>query len=421
MLLYKYILFFLGFYTWNYKPDNIFDHIVQKKYITEVPTIPLKNNKNLVDFLENDSASPRLSLYIPTLNIKNYSFKNKIKFYLYSFYSFLIFCLLCIQPSYLLYCIITKDNKESYSSIFFLNIITPVNYIWGKMYFKTNHFKLYTNQCTNYCTSFAIIIIILTLLSIAINFIDIDSFYNEYYYIHFLPKIPACIIVSIEWLYSRLLFTLTASCFTVVFCNHVNEIKKFINNIIINEFDLEDSYCLTKLISNIASLRHTVEISIEFYNFIISFVTSLGAISFAILIRHKYNLNEYIVQRHEIYLIQCYIVYLLCQIVFFYNVIRYSVLRNRLIKLIQSSSFVNKFLTRWTASRIKHKCKEDLSKIILCIEQENATSLDWLVLDKLTSNKWMDFQIMGISTQDGSLIKKVVALSSIYFIVLGYL
>ena len=97
-----------------------------------------------------------------------------------------------------------------------------------------------------------------------------------------------------------------------------------------------------------------------------------------------------------------------------------------MVKLIQSSSFINKFLIRWSASRLKKKCKDtceikQLSKIILCIEQENATSIDWMILEKLTRNKWMDFSILGISTQDGTLIKKVITFSSLIYFVLSYL
>ena len=57
----------------------------------------------------------------------------------------------------------------------------------------------------------------------------------------------------------------------------------------------------------------------------------------------------------------------------------------------------------------------------LCIDEENAISLDWLVLEKLMGTRWLDFQIMGVSTYDGSLVKKVVALSSVVLLILGYL
>ena len=59
--------------------------------------------------------------------------------------------------------------------------------------------------------------------------------------------------------------------------------------------------------------------------------------------------------------------------------------------------------------------------MILCIEEENATTLDWIIIDKLLNTKWMDFSIMGISTQDGELIKKVITFSSIAIVLLRYI
>ena len=436
-MLYNNLLFFLGIYSWNYKSTTFLEKLLQKKQINLTLLTQNKNNKKLIKFDESDSNSPNLNFYLTVLDLKELSQNFKYKIYIYNLYSFLIFLFLCVQPFYLFYnlCNDTKNFQE-YMITFLININTPVNYLWAKYYFSTNHFDIFVNSCNYNCWSFIIFIIIITFISIIISLINIDSFYNQYYYIYNLNKSLGIIIVIIEWIYSRLLFSLTSSAFTIVFCKHVKQIKKFINQIISNEFDLEDSYCLTALISNIASLRHSVEISIKFYNKLLSFITVTGGVSLAIFIRHLYNktkqeTNEQTkkiitLQQHEEYLLQSYILYIICQIIFFYNVLNYSELRNKLVKLIQSSSFVNKFLTRWSASRLKKKCKDSceikhLCKIILCIEQENATSIDWMILEKLTRNKWMDFSILGISTQDGTLIKKVITFSSLIYFVLSYL
>tara|TARA_B100001094_G_C17870373_1_gene641849 strand:- start:382 stop:702 length:321 start_codon:yes stop_codon:yes gene_type:complete len=104
----------------------------------------------------------------------------------------------------------------------------------------------------------------------------------------------------------------------------------------------------------------------------------------------------------------------------------YSTYKDELFKKIQSSSFINKFLTRWSISKLKRKCDDPheikhINKMILCIEQETATSIDWMILEKLTQSKWMDFSICGISTQDGSLIKKVITFSSLIYFIISYL
>ena len=432
-MLYNYLLFFLGIYSWNYKSTTFIERLLQKKEINLTLLTQNKNNKKLIKFEETDSNSPNLNFYLTVLDLKELSPNLKYKIYVYNLYSFCIFLFLCVQPFYLFYKLCSDTNNfQEYLITFLININTPINYLWAKYYFSTNHFDLFVNSCNYNCWSFVVFIIIITCISIITSLIDIDTFYNEYYYIYNFNKTIGVSIVVLEWIYSRLIFALTSSAFTIVFCKHVKQIRNFIKQIVSNEFDLEDSYCLTSLISNIASLRHSVEISIKFYNKLLSFITVTGGVSLAIFIRHLYNkTNEeiqkvVILQQHEKYLLQSYILYVICQLIFFYNVIYYSELRNRLVKLIQSSSFINKFLIRWSASRLKKKCKDtceikQLSKIILCIEQENATSIDWMILEKLTRNKWMDFSILGISTQDGTLIKKVITFSSLIYFVLSYL
>jgi len=445
-MLYNYLLFFLGIYSWNYKSVNFLEKILQKKQINQELLMPIKNNKKLIEFMENDSNSPNLNLYMNIFNVKENTTKTKIKLLLYNLYSFLIFIFLCIQPVYLLYKLFNNDKHTEETFITFLiNVNVPINYIWAKYYFSTNHFDLYNNTCKYNCLSYVIIILLCVFISIMINLLNIDSFYNNFYYINYLNKYLAIFIVVLEWIYTRTLFALTSSAFTIIFCNHVNQIKNFISKIILNEFDMEDTHCLGNLIRNISNLRHSVEISIAFYNKLLSTITITGSISLSLFIRHKYiknkqyltdlndlnenylnNTNYKFFEEHDYYLIHTFLLYLFLQLIFFWNVIYYSELRNRLIKLIQSPSFINKFLTRWSTTKIKNKCKDSnevkhLLKIILCIEEENATTIDWIILDKLSTNKWMDFSILGISTQDGSLIKKVITFSSLIYFVLSYL
>jgi hypothetical protein len=450
-MLYNNLLFFLGFYSWNYKSSNLFEKIFQKRQINQTPMEPLKNNKKLNDFVENDSNSPSLSLYMNVINLKENSRSDFIKLVAYNLYSFFIFSFLCIQPSYLIYKIFDKDihNFTNFTNItnfneyeneyenekieetiitFLINANIPINYLWAKYYFRTNHFDHYNYKCKYDCCSSIAIIIFCVIISIFINLLYIESFYNEFYYIHYFNKYIAVSIVIIEWIYARTTIALTSSAFTIVFCKHVKDIRDFINEILSNEFDMEDAHCLGNLIKSISTLRHSVEISIEFFNKLLSIITVLYGVSLAIFIRHKqiqYSItkNEKLFSEHDYYLIQMFSLFAFCQIIFFWNIYNYSELRNRLVKLIESPSFINRFLTRWSTDKVKKKCRDSnavkhLAKIILCIEEENSTTIDWLVLDKLAKNKWMDFSILGISTQDGSLIKKVITFSSlIYFVI----
>ncbi len=425
-MLYNNLLFFLGIYSWKFKPNNLFEKIIHKKEINLETAIPLKKNKLINPQINSNSPNVNFYLDMQLCELNN---TKKFKIYLYNLYYFLILLFLFIQPTYLFIKMFTENNLQEYLITFLININTPFNYMWSKYYFTTNHFDSYVNCCGNNCSSFIIFILFLTVISILISFINIEHFYNEYYYINDLPQFVGIFILIIEWIYARLIFTLDLSIFTIVLCKHKKEIFKFIKELELNELDLEDCYCLSSLISNIGHLRHKVEISISFYNILLSFNTITGGISLALFINELYNsyneINNLILKPHELYLLQSFIVYIICQLIFFYNVINYSSYRDNLFKKLKSSTFINKFLIRWSTSKLKRKCGDKneikhLNKMILCIEQETATSIDWIILEKLTQSKWMDFSILGISTQDGSLIKKVITFSSLIYFILGY-
>ena len=84
---------------------------------------------------------------------------------------------------------------------------------------------------------------------------------------------------------------------------------------------MENNYCLTKIISHIAKLRHSIELSINFYNKIISFITITSTLSLSLYISHKTNnLINFKIKNNNIYLLQTYLLFLLFQFVFFINI-----------------------------------------------------------------------------------------------------
>lgn len=436
MLLHKYLLYFLGLYSWSFKSSTNTEKFFLKKYINLKLLDPIKNNKKLISLYEVNSNSPEQSsiniLFSETSLLKYLDKNTKYKIFIYNIYSLCIFILLCIQPIYLLinFLLNTNNNFDKYLLLLLINIITPINYIWSKYYFNTNHLDLFISDSKFNCSYYIYLILIVTIISIIVNLFHIDIFYNEFYYISYFNKPLAILIIIFEWLYSRLIHCLILISFIIVFCKHIKNLKSLINDICINEINLEDSYCLTILIKKISMLRNSIECSIQFYNKLLSFITIMGGISIAIFFKqlyHKFQQTRIIVlQNYEYYIIQAYIFYTLCQLIFFCIVLNYTKYRNKLIKLMRGPSFVNRFLTRWSTTKMKRKCKDNneikhYCKMMLVIQQENATSIDWLILEKLCSSTWINFSILGITSQDGSLIKKVIAFSSIIYVVLSYL
>ena len=181
-MLYNYLFFFLGIYSWNYKSTTFLERLLQKKEINLTLLTQNKNNKKLIKFDETDSNSPNLNFYLTVLDLKELSPSLKYKIYVYNLYSFCIFLFLCVQPFYLFYKLCSNTNSfQEYFITFLININTPINYLWAKYYFSTNHFDLFVNSCNYNCWSFVVFIIIITCISIVVSLIDIDSFYNKYY------------------------------------------------------------------------------------------------------------------------------------------------------------------------------------------------------------------------------------------------
>ena len=401
------LLNFLGINSWyiNFYP-------VKKKSINYSFKSEVKSLKTINNVLSHFTPSPKLERYkiefleIPTLS-------EKIFYSLYSFYSLCILGLVSVQPIYALIMYIqnTQDRKFLVSSLLHFNI--PFIYLWAKFYFKTDHFdKL--NVCVKFKTS---IITLSTIISIVINFIDISSFNNKYYWLDNFNDITFNIIVIIEWLYSRLIiFTLI---FTFIFILNVH-IKRFgdiIYKLDNNEFNFDDNTCLSNIIKELSKIRHEIEYTIHYFNMIISFTTILGGISLSIFIRDLFpnGINDFRTinfEIHDRYLIHPLGLYLVSNIILILNMTRYSYKREAILKYIKSMNFMNCFLTRTSSEKIMKRSDGNINMVVLNIAEESATTLDWIILGQILSEKWLDFTIFGVSTSDGNLIKRSLALGS---------
>ena len=378
---------------------------------------------NLLKLLEDETPSPRLMMY--TINrTKTPDGYQRLKFSIYTFYYMSIFILVCIQPVYTLVMYINNTSNLKYLSSFFLHLNIPLVYAWSKCYFKTNHINLNLN-----CKKFKLMItIISTLLSIVFNFLDISPFYNEYYWLNEVTSnnILFFTLIVVEWIYSRLIIFLFVYSFIFVMNNHILKFKKIIKDIDNNEFNFEDNTCLSNIIKELAKIRHELEITISFYNNIISITTLLGGVAMGIFIRDVIpnkvtSLSDINFDPHDRYLIHPLILYLLSQIILIINMSRYAIKRDEVLKYIKSINFMNRFLSRISSEKIMRKSGNNIAMVTLNITEESSTTLDWIVLGNILSEKWLDFTIFGISTSDGQLIKKSVTICSAMLFVISFL
>lgn len=402
------LLNFLGINSWYV---NFI--LVRKKNINFLFKKEQKQSKIVNNVIKDFTPSPNFEKIRLEL-IENITFSEKIIYTLYTFYSFLIFCLISAQPVYAFIKFVNniQDSKFLVSSLLHLNI--PLIYLWAKFYFKTNHF-----DNLNICIKFKVsIIFISAICSIVFNFIDIGSFNNKYYWLDNLHDPIFYLIVIIEWLYSRLLIFTFIFTFIFVMDVHIKSFNSIIKRLEYNEYIFDGHLCLSTLIKELGKIRHDIEYTIRYFNDIIAFVTIIGGIALAIFIRtllpngldmSNLNLNLDI---HDRYLLHPLGLYVISNVFLLINMSRYSFRRDEILKYIKSMDFMNKFLVRTPSEKIMKKTGSNLDVVILNISEESATTLDWIILGNILSEKWLDFNILGVSTSDGKLLKKSIALGS---------
>lgn len=411
------LLLFLGVKSWNI--DNI---LVKKNIINNKFLRPNRNIKsiNLLKLLEDETPSPKLSLY-KVNKCKKPSFNTNVFCVVYTIYFIIINLILLIQPIYTLIMFSKDTHKIKYLTSFFLHINLFIIHLWCKMYFKTNHF-----ESINVCKTFkGTLIITSSILSIVINLVDITSFYNEYHWLNtFNNKILFFILISIEWIYSRLVIFLFVYTFMFVINQHIDKLKKIKVQIEKNEFDFEENVCLSNLIIKLAKTKDEIEKTINLFNGIISYTTILGGISLAVFIKdvfpHGFT-KEFNFEDHDRYLLHPIILYICNQIILLINMSRYSYSRGDILHFIKSIDFINRFLTRLSTEKIIKKSNGNLNLVMLNILEDSSTTIDWLILGNMLSEKWLDFTVFGISTSDGKLIKQSITIGGTLLFVISFL
>ena len=100
---------------------------------------------------------------------------------------------------------------------------------------------------------------------------------------------------------------------------------------------------------------------------------------------------------------------------------KYSYAREEILHFIKSIDFINRFLIRTSTEKIAKKSNGNISLVTLNILEDSATTLDWLILGNMLSEKWLDFNVFGISTSDGKLIKQSIAIGGTLLFILNFL
>lgn len=324
-------------------------------------------------------------------------------------YTITINLLLYIKPIYTLVYIIQNFNSVSYYAPgMCFDFIIPIQYTLCIFYFSRDHLEKFymsgghsdINKKFPDLDRIVIYSIILVMITLSYSNVNIDKIPNfqtfKYEY-----KILCYIWISISSIFGTLALFIHSSIFALTFVKHFIILKKYIHKITKHSNDIS----INEISIAILDIKYSLENSIDnFKNFFSVITLSCGiAIGFLleILIKQK-SIDNYPWASLAFYGT--------FQSIFLIIIAYLDYYKEKLFKYIRSGEFVQKYLHRYNELETVQKFEGNLEMILLNIEEENASTLDWLVLNNILSEGWNGFSILGININDLSLVKRGITL-----------
>ena len=384
-------------------------------------------NKNLYNFnidinpIEiNTSLSPTNTNSIKSTINKNYltinknteSFKCSIFSIIYWLYSIFILSILCVPV--ILYAQKCINESNFYIPFLFFYLIYPIQYIFSLIYYSSDHYykliKIWDVKCNDkhcYLSKKSIVCIFIIVLSIIISIItytvSVNNIYNSRYKLN---NEIFHIIWIVELFYGRTLILFNLFVFFFIFhihINNLNEIVEFLEKS--NWVYYRDVKDISDICIDIVIKKYELEESIDKLQNIFSSSTILGTIGFitTILNFKQYGINTYLT-------ILCSI-YCIIQLYFFIIIYIIGEQQTKMYDSIRHPIFAAQWLHR--VKQIKLDSIDDNKKQYL-LSKENATSIDWIILNTFLKEEWVNFEFFGIPLNDGVLIKKCIGLIGMF-------
>ena len=321
---------------------------------------------------------------------KSITFKNIIKskivltkYVLYILYSLIILGLFIYRILYY-----NINNIIDYIICIYF-IIVPIQYIFGLIYFNSEHFykkikkiEIFNNNINS------LSILVITILMVLNN--------NNYTILNIITNI-----------YSWISIFININCFFIIFYYHLKEIKLFSNEIETRDWNnLMNNNNISVIIIKLSTIREEYNNSVNKLNNLFSYICILGGIITYIFIK---LLIKGIILNRCIYI--NIILYITIQCLF--SIIIYLINNSidNIKNIIYSPVFINKYLVR-------HDRFEELDIIINnnnidSLIKENASSLDWIILSIQLDKEWNQFKILGFKVKD-ALFQRFCALIGLY-------
>ena len=327
-------------------------------------------------------------------------------------YTFFIGSILGTQPVYTLYYIVTSvdENHNFYWASLFFNLIPFVQYVLSVDYFMRSHFEdFYISKFVNYkfpgMNTFVCLVVVLNFIISLFNqlvlsgILSTESNDSEFPgFESYRNSITINIYLIVLWVYARSIIYINLTVFCLVFYKHCKILSNYVRKLKNNTFD--NILTINNITQEVLGIRYEMEESIDLLKNIFSSFTLLGAIGFGFFIERLKNGNFQFFPWNQ------FIIYVIIQIIFIVIIFRVAINKQKLSDYIRQPAFIDKFLKRYNPAEVKDKFKDNIEIVILNIEEENSSTLDWIVLNDIFNEDWTEFKVMGIDISNGELIKK---------------
>jgi hypothetical protein len=290
-------------------------------------------------------------------------------------------------------------------------ILVMCQLILGRIYFQKNHFFELMRQNNDLVVIKWNLFIFFGLISIGVAIIHVilmDIYQYELYENIFSKKDYAILFLILTFVakfFNNIIFILTCGAFLMVFEIHQKKITLFKNQFINNVSDPEKTD-KQQIILDYTTIKEEHGESVEKFNNMFSSINIIGAL----------NILFVIINRNTMYVMPIDYIdlgFLIVVIaVYFYSIINLYSAIDDIKKIGISRDVLNHLMQRYDTVVENN----DISKI----ENINISTgirvaelgriADWLVMDRLFTNNWQKFNILGLEIEDTAFIKKGASL-----------
>lgn len=395
---------------------------------------------------DNDVRQSVINTNIPKCNLCIYKYIINIIYKLY------VACLLCWPLIYAIYLAIIYKQFKYFSANIIISI--PIfQFIFGNIYYKSNHFSQLSKRYAEYHKYILLFNIIIIIISLGIPLIMLAfllkqyklSIFNELFKNHYIVnKIFIAIFIFLNEFYDFLVISCNVATFSIVFVFHSVEINKYskkLENFIDNN---ESGLTLEAVTKEHAEKKNFYNISVAHLNNIFSSFTVCGILgTYFVVLYYK---SIYVGIYQYIYVG----VFIIIELVYIFSINKVKTCVSNIISLMSSEKVISRYLSSTELvymsseidfnnveqSDIVNNIELDDNKAISLINKkinhlteinlrslirvnENSKSISWHTLQRKLCESWDNFKVCGFDIDDATIISQTVTVISGFLMLLN--